>query len=1045
MPVILMLMLPGFKSAYAQVGTGTGTITARGIVVDDFGNPVEGVLVKVKGDSVATSDNNGSFDVTAEPTTAFTFEHPAFYRRELVFSKKQYIPAAEQDSTIIILAKDSAKREVNEYFTVKLTGAQIKNEEQINVLYGTKDKQKNIGSISTVNPEQLRSTLAPTILYGLQGRVPGLYISQIRGFRNPITQPNSTQDLGGNVPRNFAGAVSDNSEFSIGLRGQAPVIVVDGVQRDIYSIDPENIESVSVLKDALSSILLGMRSSRGVMVITTKRPNAEGFRLSFTGQVGAQMPLSLPKALPAYQYAYLLNEALQNDGKAPIYTNEDFQAYRNGTDPIGHPDVDWYNTIMRKNAPISSYNLNVSGGGKVARYSISGSYMDQQGLFRTSDVNSYQTNAELKRYLINSNVAIDVTKEFTIDLSLFGRIQDGVQPGIGTTRLLSEVLRTPNNAYPIYNPNGSYGGNVSYQSNLKALAINSGYMSDNSRDALANVTLKYNFDKFVKGLSLKAITNVSSQNITGLVRRKSNTVFQYQPGENGEGEKYTQYGETVSQSNDFLSISSSRFWYGQLSADYNRTFGRHTVGAKLLGDYRVVSINYDLPQKPANLAATLQYDFGKKYFVEAAVDRSYYNGYLKGRQWGTFYAFGAGWDIAKEGFLQDLAWINQIKLRGVYGKTGNGIDNAGYYIFRQTYSKNFTDFAYDQGFSRSLASGMIENAPLANPNITWEKAEKLDAGIDVSLFKNQLQFTADYYYDQYYDLLQPRGKSIALIGFTYPWENIGKRLYTGWELSLTYQNNIRNFNYFLTGNWSVVDSKIIFQDEQNTLYNYNRTTGLPVTYQFGYVADGLFGSQEEVANSAKLEGVPVMPGDIKYKDLNSDGAINQYDQTAIGGIKPLSFYGITGGFNFKGFDVSVFLQGVYNRDLYIRNGTIDGGFEATGQSYLQAYEQVLNRWTPETAETATYPRLTAGQNENNSQVSSFWVRSGNYIRLKNVSIGYTLPFKLSSRYNISQVRLFVNGQNLFTKAAYQYTDPEVTNFMSYPNLKVISAGVTIKL
>jgi TonB-linked SusC/RagA family outer membrane protein len=586
---------------------------------------------------------------------------------------------------------------------------------------------------------------------------------------------------------------------------------------------------------------------------------------------------------------------------------------------------------------------------------------------------------------------------------------------------------------------------VSYQTNLMARLINSGYIEDNSRDALANIGMHYNMNDFVQGLSVHAVTNISTQNITALTRRQQNTVFQYVPSESGEGGTYTQYGSSVAQSNAFAPVSTSRLWYAQFSLDYDRLFGKHHVVGKLFADRRVATINYDLPQTPSNLAARVQYDYEGKYFAEGAFTRSHVNVYAPGRQWGSFYAFGLGWDLSKEAFLQDASWLDQLKLRGVYGKTGNGIDNSGYYIFRQTYSRTFTDGTYQQGFGRNNGTGMWENAPLANPNITWEKAHKLDVGLDIAAANNHLQLTADYYYDRYYDLLQNRGKSIALIGFTYPQENIGENLYKGLELSATYQNNLGDFNYFLTANWSRMATEVVFLDEQKRVYDYNRVTGESVGAFYGYVADGFFSSAADVASSATLENITVQPGDIKYRDLNNDGVINQYDQTIIGKNKPLSFYGLTAGFNFKGFDVSVLLQGAYNRDQYIRDAVVDAGFQVTGQSYGQAYEQILGRWTPETAETATYPRLSTNNNFNNTQTSSFWVRSGDYMRLKNVSIGYTLPFRISNRYGISQVKFFVNGQNLFTAASYDAVDPEVTSFRSYPIMRVISGGLNIKL
>jgi TonB-linked SusC/RagA family outer membrane protein len=1011
-----------------------------GTLLDSYGNPIEGVIITVKGDSIASSDSEGNFVLLSSVKNGdvLAFEHPDFYVQTLVVGTE----------TSVTMKDDS---QTSERFTVKLFSRYLHNPDEAYVLYGKANRRSQIGSVSTIYTEQLNTTPAPTIAYALAGRLPGLYTSQTNGFRVPATSNNYIGDLGGNVPRYFLGAPSDNTEFGntfapgITLRGQAPVVVIDGVQRDLYSIDPDNIESVSVLKDAFSSLLLGMRSSRGVLVITTKRPDTKEFKLSFTGQVGVQSALNMPKPLPAFEYAYLLNEALQNDNKAAVYTNADFEAFKNGTDPIRRPNVDWYDQTLRSSAPMSSYSLNISGGGRVARYSISGSYMNQQGLFNTSSQNSYQTNAEQNRYTISSNVAVDVTDDLLVDVTLFARVQDATQPGAGMGELLKQILETPNNAYPIYNPNGSYGGNVSYQTNLMARLINSGYIEDNSRDALANIGLHYNLNDFIQGLSASAVTNISTQNITALTRSQQNTVFQYAPSESGEGGKYTQYGSSVARTNNFAPVSTSRLWYAQFSLDYDRLFGKHHVVGKLFGDRRVATINYDLPQTPSNLAARVQYDYEGKYFAEGAFTRSHVNVYAPGRQWGSFYAFGLGWDLSKEAFLRQAEWLNQLKLRGVYGKTGNGIDNSGYYIFRQTYSRTFTDGTYQQGFGRTNGTGLWENSPLANPNITWEKAHKLDVGVDVSALDNHLQFTADYYYDRYYDLLQNRGKSIALIGFAYPQENIGENLYKGLELSATYQNNFGDFNYFLTANWSRMATEVVFLDEQKRVFDYNRVTGESVGALYGYVADGFFSSAADVASSAKLENIAVQPGDIKYLDLNSDGVINQYDQTIIGKNKPLSYYGVTAGFNFKGFDVSVLLQGAYNRDQYIRDATVDAGFQVTNQSYGQAYEQILGRWTPETAETATYPRLSTSNNFNNTQSSSFWVRSGDYMRIKNVSIGYTLPFKLSTRYGVSQVKFFVNGQNLFTAASYDAVDPEVTSFRNYPIMRVISGGLNIKL
>lgn len=997
----------------------------KGIVLDDYGNPLEGVSVALESsDSVVISDEKGFFEIGANDGSRLIFQHPDFYTYELPVNAG-----------------------LKDIFEVQLVDRYLKNPEKIDVLYGTAEKDKTVGAISTVHTNQLTSSLSTNYASALAGRLPGLYVQQNRGIRATFTDVNTSAAFaGGRIPMTNRIVPGDNTMYGLSLRGQGPVTIIDGIQRDIYSIDPANIESVSLQKDALSSILLGMRSSRGLLLVTTRKPK-EGFQLSFTGEVGVQQPLKMPRPLSGYQYAYLLNEALQNIGEAPAYTAADFAAYQNGENPFTHPDVDWYNTLFKESAPISSFNLNASGGGKVARYSVSLNYLNQEGHFKTLDLNSYQTNIELDRYLFTSNIDIDVTDDFQMSLNLFGRIEEGVQPGAGTSTILNNMYATPNNAYPIYNPNDSYGGSVTFTSNLYQQALNSGYMQDNSRDIMANIDLDYDLSSFVKGLSAKAITNISVQNLSAVVRSKRSIVYQYTPANEEQEERYSFYGSNSPQSNSFNYVGTSRFWYGQLSLNYNTFVGKHEISAKLFGDKRIISPNFDLPAKYNNLAAQTKYNYAGKYFAEAAVSFGSFNRYPTDDQWGTFYAFGLGWDLAKESFLQQLDWLNQLKIRGVYGKTGNAdTGGAGYYSWRQTYGEYIQ--AYPQGYSRSPGGGIDPtNNALANPNITWEKADKISAGVDVALFNNHLQLTGDYFYDTYYDLLQSRGKSIALLGINYPAENIGENLFKGVELSLTYQNNIGNFNYFLTGNWSQMETEILYMDEQLTEYPYNRHTGNPVGTIFGLQADGFFDSYEEIEGAAVFEGVPVQPGDIRYKDLNNDGVIDSYDQTAIGNTKPLSFYGLTAGFNFKGFDLSILFQGAYNRDLYLGDRTLQAGFQQMNSSFGQAYQNIVGRWTPETAETATYPRLTAGRSQNNmpDQWTSFYVESGNYLRLKNISLGYTLPYKWTGHHGVSAVRLFVNAQNIWTKSATKLVDPEVVSFGNYPIQQVISGGVNIKL
>ena len=911
-------------------------------------------------------------------------------------------------------------------------------------------KSNTLGASSTVYTNDLIKYQSATILTGLQGRLKGLNVSPFRGMQLLRTDANTKSDIVGAIPNVGGGIYGDNSEFLISARGQSPVAIVDGVERDLYSIDPEAIESVTIQKDALSNMFLGMRSSRGALIITTKNPDAKGgFHLSLTGKFGISSALkSGPNPLSAYQYAYLLNEALLNDGKSPLYTYDDFEAYRNGTSPYLHPDVNWKDAIMNNSTTSQAYNLNVTGGGRVAQYFVSLGYYSENGLFKTSDANSYNTNFKYNRYLITSKVNINVTDEFKVSMSLMGRIEEGNQPGgisgTGYSDLLSNVWQTPNNAYPVLNPNGTYGGNASYTQNLYAQTTGSGYISSNTRDVVGTINLKYDFDKLVRGLSVGATGNISSQVRNAIVRTKQAQVFQYSITQQGN-EAYDKYGDVSSQTNSYRSVSTYQYMYGKMYVDWERQFGMHGVKASLWGDTRTILNNYDLPMIPSNIGQKVEYNYDNKYFAQAAVTESYYNRYDNGRRWGTFWAVGLGWDISKEKFME-ASKIDQLKLRATYGHTGNGIDNAGYFSYLKRYNED-GGFWYSNGTSMSNGGSVSEISPLANTLLTWEKGRKVNVGLDLTLLKNRLTLSADYYNDYYYDILQSRGKSIELLGIAYPAENIGKTRYYGLETQLSWQDHIGKVNYYVSANWSMEQNKRLFMDEQYVPYDYLKMTGQPTGAIYGLVATG-FLTAKDIA-----DGYPVMngfnniqAGDVKYKDMNGDGEINEFDRTVIGGDKPTCYFGIDLGFEWKGLEVTALIQGAYNRDLYNSDRTLLEGFQVIGQSYGQAYTNLLNRWTPETAETATYPRLTAGgnmYNYGNNWNSSLFVQNGNYIRLKNATVSYKLPENFCRNYlGGLRVKIFVQGQNLLTWSRTRLQDPEVT-FTSYPLQRTITTGITL--
>jgi len=1053
--MLLLLLQTGFANTNGHLSAVLKyppDLVIKGLVLDDYGHPLEGVVVKLKGGILfSTTNSEGSFQIMAPKSSTLVFKHPLFNVIEISVK-------SETDITVRMTDRYLHNHVKNEITNLAIDSQLLQsgNPGMVNVLYGVSKPENILGSIATIYSNQISTTPASLYAYALPGRLAGLNVIQKSGFYTPLSSSlTSTDVFVGEIPNNASGSgPTDNTEFAIQLRGhaassgQSPLTIIDGVQRELYSLDPESIESVSVLKDASSSILLGQNSSRGAILVTTKHPQAGPPRLSFTAETGTQTSLGLPDPLPSYQYAYLLNEALLNDGKNPAYTANDFNAYRNGTDPIGHPNVDWYNTIINKNPLLTRLNLNVSGGGSLARYVVALNYMDQQGMFKSTNANSYNTNADLKRYIINSKVEIDVNKYFNISMQMFGRLQGGTQPGAGTNTILSTLLSTPNNAYPVYNPDGSYGGNSNYNNNLMAMVQSSGYKQDNVKDVMTNLDLSYKLDKFLPGLWAKAKGNVSVQSANILDRSKQVPVFNMGVSAAGDS-TYKRFGSTVNEVNKFTATSWARYWFAQLSLGYDKQFGKNTIGGMVLFDQKKTLLNYDIPSILTNWAVKGNYNYAQKYFAEATFNYSGYNRYQPGHQYGLFYAGGVGWNIAKENFIKDnIKWINLLKLRATYGQTGNAnIDNYGYYNWINYYTSVVPSYAMGNTYP-GMTGVREQNGTLSNVNATWEKAHKTDIGLDVSLFHDHFQITADYYNERYYDVMQQRGKTIALLGMTYPVENIGIDLYKGAELSVTYQNNIKNFNYFITGNASLQQSKVIFMDEQYRQYAWNTQTGHPVGQRFGLIADGLFQTAADAASSATIVGFTPHVGDIKYNDLNKDGIIDQFDIAPIGKERPLIYYGLTFGFNYQGFEFSALLQGVQNNENYVNNSYVDAGFQGQNNGYSQAYQQVLGRWTPETAAYATSPRLTAGGNGYNYSPlyssNSYFLKNGDYFRIKNINIGYSLPYNWIKHLKLAGIRVFVNAQNLFTHAAYSGIDPEVS-LPNYPMQKVVNTGINIKL
>ncbi|RKD12781.1 hypothetical protein BCY91_11050 [Pelobium manganitolerans] len=874
---------------------------------------------------------------------------------------------------------------------------------------GALKRKLSTAAISEIYTSQLELTNSRSTGGLLVGRMPGLFTNQSSG------EPGA-------------------DAVSLSLRGATPLIMVDGTPQSFGAINPEQIESITLLKDAVSTAMLGMRASNGILYITTRRGREEAQKISFKVQSGIQTPLVLPKSLNAFSYATLYNEALANDNKSPLYSLEALAAYRDGSDPFTYPDVNWYDQVLKNNAAFSRFDLAVSGGAKTSNYFVNLDYLDQGGLFRTDPKNSYNTNADFKRYSFRSNASIDLSKMFTSSVRLGAQIQNGNEPGATVPTIFSNLLSTPANAIPVFNPNGSLAGTDNYLSNIYGQTFRSGYRLYNQVEFKVDVDLKAKLDVLTKGLYAKALVAYNSYLFENINRAKREEVFEMQVNAAGDT-TYTRRGAVgVPMSNIGTVTGRNSSLYGEFALGYQRRIGVHGFDAYLQASNDKMSYSSLLPENYRGIAAKASYNYKEKYLLDVAFGYNGVERFAEGRRYGFFPAIGLGWNITEERFMQFVPFIDYLKLRGSYGLTGNV--SAGRFTYLQNYARGA---GYNVGTTPTGANGIIQ-ASLANPNITWEKAKKLNLGVDARFFNNKLGTTVEYFVNHFYDLLQRPNTGSAILGAAYPLVNIGKLERNGMEFQLTYQDHIGKFNYFIQPNISYFRSINTFIDEAPREYPWQVRTGLPGGQPFGYIAEGLFQTNAEAASSPVIAGYTARAGDIKYRDLNKDGTIDSRDVAPIGHRRPLTFYGINLGFDIKGFDFSALIQGVENRQFFFTGANV---FEFTNNGKGQAFEHHLGRWTPENATTASYPRLSVGANPNNEVNSSYWLKSGDYMRLRNLEVGYTLPAKVTRKAGIATARIFFNGANLLTWSEFKEVDPE-SNSGGYPIPRTLSGGINIK-
>jgi TonB-linked SusC/RagA family outer membrane protein len=890
--------------------------------------------------------------------------------------------------------------------TTKATTALPFKAEKYPNLFFTQSEAKQVGAISFLKGNYLESTPTNFIGNAMSGRLNGLINFQLSG------QP------GG-----------DGVSFNV--RGRAPIVYVDGVPRPSTLINPEQIESITVLKDALSTNMMGIRSMNGAILITTKKGDTRSnyFTVNATAQRGVQTPLKVRETLSAADYATLYNEALANDGREAIYSQADIDAYKTGKNPFTHPNVNWNDEILNKSAGFDRYTVGAEGSSKFVNYAMSLDYMNQEGLLKPNDINPYSTNSEFQRYIFRTNVTANITDNFSVFLNLFGRVRNTNDAGGGTDEILESIKTTPNNAYPIYNPNKSLGGSVNYTDNIFAQSTLSGYTKRNLRDGFADAGFNVKLDNILEGWWVKGLISFNTAVDQTINRTKNFEVFKMNIG-TANDTTYQRFGTATPQSNSSTVDVSSRQIYSQIFTGLNRSFGDNSLDV-LLTSYIDNSIsNGDLPNTFKTSAARIQYTRSEKYIAEASLAYSGNNRFAEGKQYGFFPAAGVAWNMHKEAFLEKLSALNLLKLRATYGLIGNA--NPGYFLFQENY---VSSGSYIFGATPGSASGL---ALTTLPSIrTYEQGNKMNIGFDAELFNNHIFISTDYYKNNLDKMLISKGAASSILGLSYPLENLGKYAYSGIELNIGYANQMSNgFSYDISGNMATQKSNLVYNDAPNMPYAWMNQVGLPVGQVRGYIADGFV---TKAGEGPVVEGYKSVAGDIKYKDLNSDGVINLYDRTGIGPTKPSVYYGLNLNVKFKGFYAGFLIQGVKNNQiLLLGNDTWE--FQSSGRG--QAYPHHLNRWTSATASTADYPRLSVGANPNNHVTSTFWLQNGDFLRLKNAEIGYNFTGGFIEKLKLKNLRVFANGFNLLTFSKFKRFDPEMPG-ANYSTQRIVNGGINV--
>ncbi|WEK38296.1 MAG: TonB-dependent receptor [Candidatus Pseudobacter hemicellulosilyticus] len=1039
----LLFQLISTDIAYAQDNDPVAPTETRqdkkritGKVINTKGDPLVGASVRIRNTSIGTATNNdGLYVIDALATDVLSFSYTGF------------------------LSKDTALNGITVLNVVLQPDIQL-NDEVIVVGYGKQKRRAMVSSISTVSSRELMSP-SGNITGNLAGQLSGLISIQ------------RTAEPG-----------RDDAEFWIrGIStfkgGSKPLILVDGIPREITDIEADEIETFSVLKDAAATAVYGAEGANGVILVTTKRGIVSKPRISFRAENSMAKPQRLPEFVDSWTYLEMANEALYNDGFDPYKTKEQIDKYRSREDNDLYPNTNWMNELLAKNVQNQRYTMNFRGGAENAKYFVSMAYFNQDGVFKKNPLGKYDSDFDFQRYNLRSNIDLKVSKTTQLNIDLAGQYVNRLTANRSPDDVFGFMLNTPPHLFPAIYSDGTL---ATYQIQSDAnnrspynMLYNQGYRKEFSTQIQSNVGLTQDLKVITTGLSANARVSLDYEGNAATLRNYWPSLY-YATGRDAEGKLV--YITSVSGSPqltdpEFTGTSSYRNIYVEGSLNYGRSFGQHTVGGMLLYMQKEnQKSDAVLPYRKQGIVGRATYSFDNRYFIEGNFGYTGSETFAKGNRFGFFPAVGLSYFVSNEpsypDWLKDV--MNSAKIRLSYGRTGNDNTGGSRFLYRATFKTD--GYTFNQGIgSTGGTNGMgagINDLLFVNNTIAWEIEKKRNVGVDLGFFNNKIELTADYFNNRRSGILIQRNTINATTGFhANPWENYGIVDNHGVDASLKGNHTIGQVRLSARATFTFARNKIIEYDELPQNYPWMAVTGTRVGEQYLYIAERLYTDDDFIrtqnANgtySYQLKpGLPAVsmqgtlgPGDIKFADLNNDNIIDNNDRKrGIGNPEnPEINYGFGLNAEYKGAYISVFFQGTGNSSTLLGEGNsnfwpYNWGVEKS--NYRTAF---MDRWTPDNPrQDVVMPRIHSHYSYNvNKEPNTWWLRNSSFLRLKNVEIGYTLPKQLIQKLRMGGARVYLMGYNLYVWDDVKYWDPEMGNRnkgMSYPMSRSFTFGLELNL